>query len=358
MTKTKDDFFNSIAKVIDNEYAGVASEGTSADIAGFIDTGSYVLNALFSGTIFGGLPGNKITALAGEEATGKTFFLLGIIKSFLDSDPKARCFFFESEGSVTKAILESRGIDTDRVYMLPVETVQQFKTQALRVVQAHLNTPDDQKRPLFLALDSLGMLSTTKEMEDSESGKETRDMTRAQIVKATFRTLTVKLSKANIPCVITNHVYTQVGQMYAGKEMGGGSGLKYASNNIVFLTKSQLKDGTERIGSYIRCTNKKSRLTREMLNVITKLTHSKGLDRYYGLVDLAVDAGIFKKVSTRVELPDGRKLYEKNIYQQAEDVFTEDVLKAIDEHVAKTFLYGAESEDEVLDEILEETEAV
>ena len=219
---TKEDYFKDIAKVIDNNYATVASDGTNADIAGFIDTGSYVLNALISGSIFRGLPANKITALAGEEATGKTFFLLGIVKSFLDKDPRAVCFFFESEGSVTKEILESRGIDTKRVMVVPVETVQQFKTQAIKVVNSHLNTPKEKQRPVFVALDSLGMLSTTKEMEDSESGKDVVDFTRPKIIRAAFRTLTMKMSKANIPCVFTNHVYTQVGQMYATKEMGGG----------------------------------------------------------------------------------------------------------------------------------------
>jgi RecA/RadA recombinase len=194
----KNNPFTDVLKVLENEYAAVADEGTSADVVGFIDTGSYALNALYSGSIFKGMPANKISALAGEEATGKTFFALGIVKNFLDTNDKALSIIFESEGSVTKEILQSRAVDTKRVLIVPVETIQQFKTQALRVVENHLNTPEKDRRPLLLCLDSLGMLSTTKEMADSGTGKEVKDMTRTAEIKAAFRVLTLKLSKARI----------------------------------------------------------------------------------------------------------------------------------------------------------------
>ena len=95
-------FLKDVAKEIGNEYAGLVSDGVAAgDTCGFIDTGSYVFNALVSGSIFGGVPGNKITAIAGESSTGKTFFCLGIVQHFLDSNPDAGVIYFESESALS-----------------------------------------------------------------------------------------------------------------------------------------------------------------------------------------------------------------------------------------------------------------
>ena len=121
-----------------------------------------------------------------------------------------------------------RGIDPDRMVIVPVTTVQEFRTQSIKVLDRYLQDDVDIRKPLFLCLDSLGMLSTTKEVEDTADGKETRDMTRAQVLKAAFRVLTLKLGKAKVPMVVTNHTYDVVGSMFPQKEMGGGSGLKYA----------------------------------------------------------------------------------------------------------------------------------
>ena len=349
----KNNPFNDVLKVLENEYAAVADDGTSADVVGFIDTGSYALNALYSGSIYKGMPANKINALAGEEATGKTFFALGIIKNFLDTNEKALSIIFESEGSITKEILESRGVDTKRVLIVPVETVQQFKTQAIRVVENHLSTPESDRRPLIMVLDSLGMLSTTKEMTDSNSGKEVKDMTRTAEIKAAFRVLTLKLSKAKIPLIVTNHVYQTMG-MFPTKEVSGGSGLKYSANNIIALSKSKNKDSDGTVtGIIIRCKNIKSRLTRENTEASVMLSYDKGLDRYYGLIDLAVDYGIFKKVSTKIEVADGTTHFAKHIMNNPEKYFTDEVLNKLDEAAQKEYCYGSviETED-VLEEIL------
>jgi RecA/RadA recombinase len=347
--------FSDVLRVLENEYATVADEGTSADVVGFIDTGSYALNALYSGSIFKGMPANKISALAGEEATGKTFFALGIVKNFLDTNDKSLAIIFESEGSVTKEILMSRGVDTKRVLIVPVETIQQFKTQALRVVENHLNTPEKDRRPLMLVLDSLGMLSTTKEMNDSGSGKEVKDMTRTAEIKAAFRVLTLKLSKAKVPLLVTNHVYQTMG-MFPTKEMGGGSGLKYSANNIIALSKSKNKDSEGNVtGIFIRCKNLKSRLIKENTEASVMLSYDKGLDRYYGLIDLALEHGIFKKISTKIQVADGTTVFEKHIISKPEKYFTEDVLQKLDEAAQKEFSYGSQLEtDDVLETMLNE----
>ena len=335
------DFLKDIIKETGNEYASLVSDGVEAgDNDSFIDTGSYIFNALLSGSLYGGLPANKITALAGESATGKTYFLMGMVKNFLDANPDAGVVYFESESAITKQMVIDRGIDPDRMVILPVTTVQEFRTQGLKVLDRYMQQDVDVRRPMFMCLDSLGMLSTTKEVEDTSDGKETRDMTRAQVLKAAFRVLTLKLAKAKVPMVVTNHTYDVVGSMFPTKEMGGGSGLKYAASSIVYLSKKKEKDGTEVIGNIVHCKNHKSRLTIENKMVDVRLTYDKGLDRHYGLTDLAVKYDIFKSVSTRIELPDGSKQYGKTIMNDPKKYFTEDVMKQLEEAVGKEFKYG------------------
>ena len=335
------DFLKNIIKEVGNEYASIVYDGVEAgDVDSFIDTGSYILNALLSGSLNGGLASNKITALAGESATGKTYFLMGIVKNFLDKDPNAGVIYFESESAITKQMVIDRGIDAKRMVMMPVTTVQEFRTQALKVLDSYLVQNEADRKPLFICLDSLGMLSTTKEVEDTAEGKETRDMTRAQVLKAAFRVLTLKLGRAKVPMVVTNHTYDVVGSMFPQKEMGGGSGLKYAASTIIYLSRKKEKVGTEVVGSIIHCKNHKSRLTKENKVVDVRLTYDKGLDNYYGLLELAEKYNIFKKVSTRYELPDGSKQFGKTILNNPKTYFTEEVMHDLEIAAETEFKYA------------------
>ena len=332
-------FLKNVIKETGNEFGTIAADGlTTADVSGYVDTGSHIFNALVSGSIYRGIPQNKITAIAGESATGKTFFVLGVCKTFLEDNSDGNVIFFESESAITKDMIEDRGIDSSRMVILPVTTVQEFRYQSLAVLDAY--EKDDEQKPLLICLDSLGMLSTTKEIEDTEAGKETRDMTRAQIVKATFRVLTLKLGKLGVPLILTNHTYDVVGSMFPQKEMGGGSGLKYAASQIIYLSKKKEKDGTEVVGNIIHCKTYKSRLTKENQQEDVRLSYTKGLDRYYGLLELAIEAGIFQAVSTRIELPDGTKTFGKTINNDPEKYYTEEVMEKLDAFALKKFSYG------------------
>ena len=285
-------FLKDVASEIGNEYASLVSDGISAgDTSGYIDTGSYIFNALCSGSIYGGVPGNKITAIAGESSTGKTFFCLGIVQHFLESNPEAGVIYFESESAISKQMIEDRGIDSNRMMIVPVTTVQEFRLQSIKILDKYMSMKD--QKPMMFVLDSLGMLSTSKEVEDSEAGKETRDMTRAQVVKSIFRVLTLKLGKADVPLLVTNHTYDVVGAYIPTKEMGGGSGLKYAASSIIYLSKKKEKDGKDVVGNIIKCKNAKSRLTKENSTVETRLFYDRGLDRYYGLLELGEKYGVF-----------------------------------------------------------------
>jgi len=336
-------FLNSVIKEIGNEYATVVSDGVAAgDIAGWVDSGSYIFNALVSGSIFGGIPSNKVTALAGESSTGKTFFALSIVRHFLDTNPDGNVIYFESESAISKEMMEERGIDISRVGLVPVVTVQEFRTQAMKIVSEYEKMKPEDRPPLFMVLDSLGNLSTSKEMEDSAAGKDTRDMTRAQVIKSIFRVLTLNLGRVNIPLLVTNHTYEVVGAYVPTKEMGGGTGLKYAASNIIFLSKAKEKDGTEVIGNIITATNRKSRFTKENSKVKTRLFYDeRGLDRYFGLLELGEKYGVFERVGNRYKV-NGASVYPKQILADPEKYFTEEVMQALDECAAKEFKYGNE----------------
>jgi len=332
------DFLKEIVKEIGDDYTQLAKdiEGTEQ----FIDTGSYIFNGLVSGSIFGGVSSNKITAIAGESSTGKTFFSLAVVKNFLDSNPDGYCLYFDTEAAVNKPLLESRGIDLSRLVVINVVTIEEFRGKALKAVDKYLQMPIEDRKPCMFVLDSLGMLSTEKEIRDALDDKQVRDMTKSQLVKGAFRMLTLKLGQANVPLIVTNHTYDVIGAYVPTKEMGGGSGLKYAASTIIYLSKKKEKDGKEVIGNIIKAKTHKSRLSKENKQVDIRLYFDeRGLDKYYGLLELGEIGGLWKNVAGRYEM-NGKKIYAKQILANPEEYFTDEVMQALDEIAQKEFSYG------------------
>ena len=470
------DFLNNVVKTLDN--ANILSDGgNSSEFSGTIDTGSYILNAAISGSIYGGVPDNKITAFAGESATGKTFFVLGILKQFLDANKEGGVIYFDTEAAVTKSMMEDRGIDSSRVAIVEPSSIEEFRTTATRILTSYLEDKD--QPPMMMVLDSLGMLSSNKELEDTESGKNARDMTKAQLLRGTFRVLSLKLAKAKVPLLVTNHVYDVVGSYVPMKEISGGcltsgtkvltstglvsiedieagasvmtkegtfeevlqthqfddkelleiqfedgytikcshdhkflvggewvraidldldsdvevsdasaaaldrnymkinhikevaservydisvdnhknyilengvithnSGLKYSASSITMLSKKKDKEGNDIVGNIIKVRMHKSRFTKENKTVEVKLSYDSGLDRYYGLLDLAEKYEIIKKVSTRYEMPDGTKVFGKAINNEPEKYFTPEIMQQIEEAANKEFMYGVYKDEQ------------
>ena len=290
------DFLKEIVKEIGNDYTQLASDIDETET--YVDTGSYIFNGLISGSIFGGVSNNKITAIAGESSTGKTFFSLAVVKNFLDSNPDGYCLYFDTEAAVNKSLLTSRGIDLDRLVVVNVVTIEEFRTKALKAVDIYLKTNTEDRKPCMFVLDSLGMLSTEKEIRDALDDKQVRDMTKSQLVKGAFRMLTLKLGQANIPLIVTNHTYDVIGSYIPTTEMGGGSGLKYAASTIIYLSRKKEKDGKEVVGNIIKAKTAKSRLSKENKEVQVRLYFDdRGLDRYYGLLELGEIGGIWKNVA-------------------------------------------------------------
>jgi len=333
-------FLQDVAKEIGNEYASIVSDGVAAgDTTSYIDTGSYIFNALVSGSIYGGVPGNKITAIAGESSTGKTFFCLGIVQHFLESNPDAGVIYFESESAISREMIVDRGIPADRMMIVPVSTIEEFRTQSCRILDKYMEQDKDDRQPMMFVLDSLGMLSTTKEIEDVANDKQVRDMTKSQLIKGAFRVLTLKLGKANVPMLVTNHTYDVIGAYVPTKEMGGGSGLKYAASTIIHLTKKKEKDGKEVVGNIIKCKAAKSRLTKENSQIETRLYYDRGLDKYYGLLELGEKHGVFQRKGNRVVVGES-SVYPSVILADPEKYFTPEVMMALDKAAEKEFSYG------------------
>jgi len=332
------DFLKDIVKEIGGEYTQLAADIDETEK--YVDTGSYIFNALVSGSIFGGVSGNKITAIAGESSTGKTFFSLAVVKNFLNTHPDGYCLYFDTEAAVNKSLLESRGIDTSRLVVVNVVTIEEFRTKALKAVDLYLKKPEAERKPCMFVLDSLGMLSTEKEITDALNDKQVRDMTKSQLVKGAFRMLTLKLGQANVPLIVTNHTYDVIGAYVPTKEMGGGSGLKYAASTIIYLSKKKEKDGTEVVGNIIKAKTAKSRLSKENKDVEVRLYYDeRGLDRYYGLLELGELGGLWKNVAGRYEI-NGKKLYAKEILKNTDQYFTEEVMQKLDAIAKEEFSYG------------------
>src|SRR6056300_347036 len=298
------DFLKDIVKEIGDDFTKLAADIDEAET--YVDTGSYIFNGLVSGSLFGGVSGNKITAIAGESSTGKTFFSLAVVKNFLDSNPDGYCLYFDTEAAVNKSLLESRGVDLNRTVVVNVVTVEEFRSKALKAVDL--------------------------------------DMTKSQLIKGAFRMLTLKLGQANIPMIVTNHTYDVIGAYVPTKEMGGGSGLKYAASTIIHLSKKKEKDGTEIVGNLIKAKTAKSRLSKENKDVTIRLFYdSRGLDRYYGLLELGEIGGLWKNVAGRYEMTvDGetKKVYAKAILKEPETYFTPEVMEKLDQIAKIEFSYG------------------
>ena len=333
--------FDTLAKEAQNDYAKLVSDATSNDKQGFIGTGSYILNAQLSGSIYGGIPNNRVTAIAGEQATGKTFYAIGIASTFLNDHPDGAVFYFDSEAAATPDLFKDRGLDPSRVWHFPIDTIEEFRTQMIRILDNLLKTNEKDRKPLLIILDSLGMLASQKELQDAMDDKQVRDMTKSQTIKSVFRIITSKLGKLKIPMIVTNHTYKTMNPYGDPTDMGGGSGLKYAASTIMTLTKSKEKDSSkEVIGNIIKVKTYKSRLTKENTQIATRLFFdSRGLDEYYGLLELGEKYGIFQRKGNRIIVGES-SVYPSAILADPSKYFTEEVMEKLEWAAGQEYKYG------------------
>lgn len=336
----------------------------------YIDTGSYSLNALISGSIFGGVPSDTIVGIAGEQATGKTYVCLSICENFLRANPTGVVVYFDTESAIKQHVIDSRDIPQDRFSKQEVNTIEQFRMEAVRLIDEYMKEPADKRPPMMFVLDSLGNISTVKEIKEAaeDVDKQAKDMTKAQLVRSTFRVLAIKLGEANVPLLVTNHVGVKIGGntrpgMPPQKEMSGGEGLKYAASTIIFLSKSRLfnKDTKEYTGNDLTGTLYKSRNTIENMKAQTRLDYQTGMDRYFGLFSMAKKFGLVNKSGNGFKFnvgPNQKQFFTKDIEGDPEHgikgnpelYFNAEVLKALDEKVVNGFRYGKGVPPSMMDE--------
>jgi len=255
-----------------------------------IPTSIPVINVALSGRLDGGfIPG--ITMWAGPSKHFKTAFSLLMAKSYLDKYPDAALLFYDSEFGTPQGYFETFGIDQDRVLHTPIKDVEELKFDIMQ----QLNSVERGEH-LMVIIDSIGNLASKKEVEDAMEGKSVADMSRAKQMKSLFRMITPHLNLKDIPMVVVNHTYKEIG-MYPKDIVGGGTGSYYSADNIFILGRQQEKDGTELTGYNFIINVEKSRYVKEKSKIPVNVSFEGGISRWSGLLDIALESGHVVKPS-------------------------------------------------------------
>jgi RecA/RadA recombinase len=242
------------------------------------------LNIALSGRIDGGLtPG--LTLFCGPSKHFKSLFSLILAKSYMDKYPESVLIFYDCEFGTPESYFDSLGIDKERVVHTPIMNMEEFKFDIMHQLQ-EIKRGDK----VIFVIDSLGNMSSKKEMEDAIEGKSTQDMTRARQMKSIFRMITPYLVKYDIPMVAVNHIYmTQ--EMFSKPVVSGGSGIYLSADNIFILGRQQEKDGTELAGYNFIINVEKSRHSREKSKIPVTVKFEGGISKWSGLLEMALESG-------------------------------------------------------------------
>ena len=376
-----------------SEYGETLDKSTISEIDHYIPTGNFHLNACLTGSLFGGYPNNRAVALAGPSGTGKTYLILNAIKQAQKQGYSI--IFYDSENAVDKSLVEKFGIDPKTFRYEPCNTVQEFRSSVTAITDVLI----EQKKKgialpkIMVVLDSAGNLATQKEIDDAKTGSSKADMTRAKLLKSTFRIIMTQFGICKIPFLFTNHTY-QTQDLFSRQVGGGGTGPEYAASIILFLGKAKLKEGIEQTGIIVTAKPNKNRFAKPT-NIKFHISFNKGMNPYVGLEEYIswdvcgiergrfitegayaklTDPGkadcrkhSFKKDKKEVTVyfqpsPTARKICVKHLNDAVDlnqlytpQVLTDDVLKLIEPQVAAKFTYGDELEQEELSDIITET---
>ena len=249
-----------------------------------IPTAVPIVNVALSGKLDGGLtPG--LTMWAGPSKHFKTAFSLLMAKSYLDKYEDAALLFYDSEFGTPQSYFDSFGIDTNRVLHTPLTDIEQLKFDIMKQL-----TELERGEHLIIVIDSIGNLASKKEVEDALSEKSVADMSRAKQVKSLFRMVTPHLSLKDIPMIVVNHTYKEIG-MFPKDIVGGGTGSYYSADNIFILGRQQEKEGTEIVGYHFIINVEKSRYVKEKSKIPVTVSFDGGISKWSGLLDIAVESG-------------------------------------------------------------------
>ena len=302
------DLDKELSKIEGFELGSLLANNSFSEVDEWIPTGNYLLNAQISGSLFGGIPNTRSFGLMGDPGTGKSFVCLNVVR---EAQKKGYdVVYCDTEGAIDKTGALKFGIDANRLRYQPIKTVSQFQTFVANLVDMVNKARAKGESPkILLILDSLGMLSTDKELADAMRGHNAADMgAKAKELRKLFRVITLDLTAAKIPLICTNHVYAGGGYMPT-KESSGGDGPIFAMSVVSFLSKAQLKDGAgTKTGIVVTSTLKKSRFTIPE-QVKFHISFANGMNPYVGLQDYVTwDAcGVERGKLEEVKGPDGKK---------------------------------------------------
>ena len=355
-------FLNKLKKTSKNKYLFIASEENNVySNQKTTSTGCYVLNALISSDINMGIEDGKRYLFAGEEAVGKSFLCMSIVKNYLLEHKNAIAVCLESEGSSILRMCKTFDIDLSRVLIVPVRTVEETRTEVLGFLkdlkEANEGKEESERQKMIILIDSIGNLSTNKELEDIESGSDTRDMTRTQLLKGFGRATSLELSICNVPMLMVTHVYDSMDR-YSPVVVSGGSGIKYISDFICVLTKGKEKDGKTQTGVIVKATVRKSRYTTEGISAKILISFKHGLYPYSSLVELAQEYGAFQKEGISYILPDGTKEKMKTVREKFKNFVNETNMNAINECIINRFTFGKDIQETDFEDIENEIEEI
>lgn len=348
---------NKFKKVLKDDFIYSMDEENPYIIKEYVSTDCFILNALLgNGDIFGGIPKGKRITFAGPSSTGKSLLTAYVAKNYLDNVPKAHLIAFETEGASFYDMMESINVDSSRVTIIGVNSVEKFRSSISKVLDTitkDRKDDTDDTEYIFL-LDSLGMLPTEKEINDAKDEKYVADMTRAKTIRSIFRIITMDLFKLQIPFLIVNHSYASM-SLYSSQQQGGGEGPKYASDVVIMLTKAKAKEGTEHIGAILSLTVQKSRFIPENIKAKVMVLFKKGIMKYSHLLDLGLDLNIIKKEGISYVLNDV-KMKRTDILKEPEKFYTSESLEILRNEILNTWSFGHNSNDEESEDLISEVD--
>ena len=362
-TETKASSLKDIFEAVDalNADASMLSEDNSLSIVGdWIDTGSYALNAIFSGSLYKGIPVGRITGFSGPSGAGKTLIVNKII-----ANAQKKGYFaavWDTEAAVDKQSAEGVGIDPKRLKYYPVETVEDCRNQIATFLDKII-AANDPNLKVIIAIDSLGNLASAKELRDVTEGKDAADMgTKAKAMKSMMRALTFKAAKARVPILFTNHIYDNPTSLYPElvKRQSGGSGPVYLASLLVQLAtrneKIDKNEGEESIavahnvsGVTLSAMTVKNRFAPPFLKAELYNNFRSGLSRYAGLADMAVAFGVITQTGSTFQL-NGEKIGYRKTWENDTEFWEKRVIPSLEETLKEKVRYGGALDEVTIEE--------
>lgn len=365
MSSNLKDIFEAVDSL--NPSASLLSEENSLSIVNdWIDTGSYALNAIFSGSLYRGIPVGRITGFSGPSGAGKTLIVNKII-----ANAQKKGYFaavWDTEAAMDKQSAVNVGIDPSRVKYYPVETVEDCRNQIATFLDKII-AANDPNLKVIIAIDSLGNLTSAKELNDVAQGKDAADMgSKAKAMKSMMRVLTYKAAKARVPIVFTNHVYDNPASMYPElvKKQSGGSGPIYLASLLVQLaTRNEKIDKNEDqksiaiahnvSGVTLSAMTVKNRFVPPFLKTELYNNFRSGLEKYAGLKDIAVAFKVIEQTGSTYQL-NGEKIGYAKTWENDPEFWENKVIPVLEQTLQKEVRYNDPSVAEVVEETTEGSE--